>query len=369
MFCIFRKPHTVRLEPPGSTCRGSVVLSYLTGPFRGSSQTEARGHTNWQECFAMGEAWRERGFRVLVIDRKDRTFIPPSDVAAVVDLGVNIERWADRLPPGCRKVLHATGAHWLTQNSAELARLEALKRRRGVTLLPRRQNIPSRGIESADVATVLGNEFTLDSFRFAAKPLVRVPISSAYEFPWCERDWDAARRKFLWVGSLGMVHKGLDLVLEAFAERQHLQLTVCGRPEKEPDFWNAYLRELTKLPNVHFEGWIDMSSPRFEEIRRTHGSVVYPSCSEGGGGAVIHCMHAGLVPIVTRAASVDIDNFGHGIAEGTVSAVGQAVDSVAEWSAIDAEQRARDAWEHARSHHTLPAFRENYGRFLDEFLK
>jgi glycosyltransferase involved in cell wall biosynthesis len=369
MFSLFPNSRTVRINPEGKRPKGFVTLSYLTEPFLGTHDSAARGHTNWQECRAIAESWRERGFRVEVVDRKDRRYFPPAGADAVVDLGVNLERWADRLGAGCRKILHATGAHWLTQNTAELSRLESLKTRRGVSLLPRRQNIPNRGIESADVACVLGNDFTIDSFRFAGKPVHRIPISSAYEFSWCEeRDWEACRRRFLWIGSLGMVHKGLDLVLEAFAERPHLHLTVCGRPEKEPDFWNAYRRELKELPNINFVGWVDMGSPQFEEIRRTHGAVVYPSCSEGGGGAVIHCMHGGLVPLVTHAASVDIGDFGHRIDRETPGSVGAALDTCAGWAPEEIGARARASWEHARMNHTLPAFRTGYQRFLDQFL-
>ena len=370
MFSIFPKSRTIRIDPDGKKPTGFVTLSYLTAPFLGASDSAARGHTNWQECRAIADAWRERGFRVEVVDRKDRRYTPPTTADAVVDLGVNLERWAGGLAGGCRKILHATGAHWLTQNAAELVRLENLKKRRGVGLFPRRQNIPNRGIESADVACVLGNDFTIGSFLFAGRPVHRIPISSAYEFAWkAERDREACRRRFLWIGSLGMVHKGLDLVLEAFAARPHLHLTVCGRPEKEPDFWDAYRHELKELPNIHFEGWMDMGSPRFEEIRRTHGAVVYPSCSEGGGGAVIHCMHGGLVPLVTCAASVDTGNFGLAIAEGTVEEVGTALDSCAAWTPAELEARSRATWEHARGNHSLAAFRGNYTRFLDQLLR
>lgn len=369
MFHFLGRSRPIKLGPPPSRSEGTVVLSYLRSPFEGLPSSEARGHTNWQECRAIASAWCAKGFHLEVVDRKDRNYNPPSSAVAVIDLGVNLERWAPQLPPRCLKVLHATGAHWLTQNIAELVRLENLKARRGVALKPRRQNIPNSGIESADVACILGNEFTIDSFRFSGKRLSRVPISSAYTFDWLtNRDGESCRKRFLWVGSLGMVHKGLDLVLEAFAARPDLHLTVCGRPEKEPDFWSAYQTELTRLPNIHLEGWIDMGSERFAEIRRTHGAVIYPSCSEGGGGAVIHCMHAGLVPVVTRESSVDIGAFGVTINGGSVDAVGSALDATRSWSVSDWASRARGAWEAARACHTLEVFESNYAMFVEDIL-
>ena len=147
--------------------------------------------------------------------------------------------------------------------------------------MPRRTAAPSSAGETADQIIILGNEFTEKTFRFTGKPITRIPISSAYEFPFPEkREYEKARKRFLWVGSYGMVHKGLDLVLEAFAGMPDLELTVCGRPEKEDDFFRLYEKQLSQMPNIHFHGWVDMSSPEFAEIALTHASVVYPSCSE-----------------------------------------------------------------------------------------
>ena len=129
----------------------------------------------------------------------------------------------------CVKILHIDTAHWLFHNTAEHQRLLALQQRRKLTLPTRRSLKPNSAIECADYATILGNEFTISTYQYANKPLYRVPISAPVEYPWPEdKDFDASRRHFLWFGSVGFVHKGLDLVLEAFAEMPDYQLTVCG---------------------------------------------------------------------------------------------------------------------------------------------
>jgi glycosyltransferase involved in cell wall biosynthesis len=190
-------------------------------------------------------------------------------------------------------------------------------------------------------------------------------MSSACEFPFPEnKDWGRCRRSFVWLGSFGMVHKGLDLVLEAFSARPDLHLTVCGRPEKEEDFWREYSRELKTLPNISLEGWVDIGSPRFQEILHAHGAVIYPSCSEGGGGSVIHCMQGGLVPVVTTGSSIDLMDFGFRISGDTVGQVGAAVAAFADTAPEDLESRSREAWAHVRRTHTLDAFRHNYAAFV-----
>ena len=358
-----KKLAVIRREPAGKP-RGCVAISYITWPFvEGFDSPKARGHTNAYEVIVMAESFLDLGFRVEIIDWDDASYAPPSDCRIAIDIHGSLERWQSALPSACRRILHATGPHWLFWNHAELARLQSVQARNGIALKPRRQVEPSRGVEVADEVVVLGNEFTRQTFVFGGKTVTRVPISSAYEFSWpLGRDFDRARKRFLWVGSYGMAHKGLDLALDAFAGMPDLELTVCGRPEKEEDFYRLYERQLLKTPNIRLHGWLDMAAPDFAEIARTHAAVIYPSSAEGGAGSVIHCMHAGMLPICTMEASIDLGNFGVHVESGTVEAVQKACRAVAEMPASEVEARALGAYEHASRMHTREKFRENYGK-------
>jgi glycosyltransferase involved in cell wall biosynthesis len=359
-------PSVRRLPAMGGPARGRVVLSYLTDSF--DSDPLQHYHTNRWECRCMARAFADASFDVDLINHDDRLYRPPGDCAAVIDLHSNLERLAPLVPAAAKKILHATGANWAFQNNAELARLAALRDRRGASLPPRRQVPPSRGIEVADLATTTGNAFTIGTFAFARKPMYRIPLSSTYTQEWpAEKKIDGCRTHFLWFGSHGLVHKGLDLVLEAFAQTPELKLTVCGPVSSEPDFAAEYRRELA-LPNVRVHDWIDTQSPLFRELLRTHASIVYPSCSEGGGGSVITCLHGGLVPIVTREASVDTEDFGVELREASVAAIVESVRRVAAFSATEFATRSRATWEFARRQHTREAFEKNYRLFVRDIL-
>jgi glycosyltransferase involved in cell wall biosynthesis len=359
-----RSKHLV-LEPDGRA-KGAVAISYLTWPLvEGWDSPRARGHTNAFEVAAMAKAWQQQGFRVEVCDHTDREYRPPPDCRVAIDIHGNLERWQAGLPRDCLKILHATGCHWRFQNLAEAARLDGVSRRRGVALKPRRQVPPSRAADCAERIVVLGNAFTAGTFSHAKKPVSRIPISSAYEFVWPDaRDFERAKQRFLWIGSYGMVHKGLDLVLEAFADLPAARLTICGRPDKEEDFYRLYRKQLEGATNIDFLGWTDLFSPVFAEIAHTHGAVIYPSCAEGGGGAVIHCMHAGMIPICTEEASVDLEDFGLRIAEGSVAAVTEAVEKFASLQSGEVESRARSSYEHVRNHHRRHLFAAAYREFV-----
>jgi glycosyltransferase involved in cell wall biosynthesis len=277
----------------------------------------------------MARVLTEAGWNVDAISHDDRDYQPTADCVGFIDLHSNRERLISAGPRAARKILHATGAHWEFQNRAELARLQAIASRRGFAPPPRRQVPPSRGIELADLATTTGNAFTIETFGFAKKPIHRVPLSSTYIQDWpVAKNFATTRARFLWFGSHGLVHKGLDLVLEAFAQTPELQLTIAGPVAAEPDFASVYARELA-LPNVRCLDWIDTRSAAFAELLETHGAIAYPSASEGGGGSVITCLHGGLLPIVTREASVDVGDFGHELRDADVATLVAAVRATA----------------------------------------
>ena len=359
-----KKRQIIRLNPERAS-QGCVVISYITWPFvEGVDSPKMRGHTNAYEVTVMARVFLDLGFRVEVCDYDDEAYRPPQDCRVAIDIHGNLERW--ELPEGCKKILHATGPHWLMWNHAELSRLIGVRERHGVALTPQRHVKPSRGVEVADEVVVLGNEFTRETFSFAGKPVTRVPISSAYEFAWPEgRDFERAKKKFLWVGSYGMVHKGLDLALDAFMAMSDLELTVCGRPEKEADFFRLYERHLKQTPNIKLHGWLDMATSDFLEIARTHAAVIYPSSAEGGAGSVIHCMHAGMLPICTREASIDLGDFGIHVESATVEAVQKGCRAVAGMSASEVEARARLAYNNVKKEHVRDVFQENYQKFAE----
>ncbi len=354
--------------------RDWALVSYVTAPFRertaaSSLKPQADTHTNRWECRQIVDTFLGLGFGVDIIDWHDRRFRPRKEYKFFLDIGVQMERLAPLVGPRCIKILHATGKHWLFQNRAEYERLAALMTRRGVALEPRRIAPTGSGVEAADVLTVLGNQGTIDTLSYAGKPCYRIPLSTTVEFPWNEaKDFAAARKRFLWLGSSGMVHKGLDLALEAFAALPELELTVCGPVAHEPDFAREYHRELNQTPNIRTVGWVDLAGKPFAEIVATVGSLIYPSCSEGCAGSVVSCLHAGLVPIVSRESGVDVEPFGVLLPDCSVEPIRRAVSAMAQSPADELRARSRATWEFARREHTRERFAAEFLRVIETLV-
>ncbi len=284
----------------------------------------------------MAQTFLDLGYSADIIDWKNSSFIPKKDYAVFIDIHNNLERLSPFLSKDCIKILHITGAHWLFQNTAEYRRLLDLQTRRHISLVPRRIAAPSHGIEYADIATILGNKFTTSTFDYAKKNIVSIPISTTHTYPFPEKkNYSVARNNFIWLGGAGMVHKGLDLVLEAFASMPEFNLSVCGPVSSEKDFEQEYWKELYKTKNIRTFGKIDPGEKIFREITDSSIAAVFPSCSEGGGGSVITAIHAGLIPIVSREASVNVEDFGIVLKENTVEEIKKTVRYVSSLSDED----------------------------------
>ncbi len=342
---------------------GRALLSYIVDPFLApAGRPIPHSHTHYWESWAMGHELSRLGFAVDVLHWTNTRFEPVHHYDLLIDPRHNLERLAPCVGADCVKVFHAETAHWRVNDAAQLRRLRELEERRGIHLSRTRLVGENRGIESADCAVVLGNAWTLASYEPFGKPLYRVPLSNPFTYPSpANQDFDARRSSFVWFGGVGFVHKGLDRVLEAFAGAPELELEVAAPLDREPDFVDAYERELYRTPNIHALGWVDVATPKMTEMARRNLGMVFPSCSEGGGGSAITAMHVGLIPLLTAEASVDLDpTYGVLLPDAGVDTIRAAVRELAARPAERLREMAVRAWNQARAVHTRDQFRSNY---------
>ncbi len=359
----------VSLEPQGKS-RGNVLLSYIIDPFLDLGRKIDISHTHFWESWQMAQTFIKHGFSVDVISYLNRSFIPEKKYDFFISARTNLERIAAHLDAGCVKVAHLDTAHWTYNNKAAYERVASLLERRGVVIGGGKCVEENWAVEVADMATILGNSFTIDTYAYSGKPIFRIPISVPCTYPDLPRkDYKSCRKNFIWFGSSGFVHKGLDLVLEAFQNMPEYTLYVCGPLEQEARFVEAYREALFETPNIKTVGWVDVESKEFIDIASNCIALVYPTCAEGGGGSVISCMHAGIIPVVSYQASVDIDeDRGRILKDCSIEEIASAVTALAESGSEELERMARNAREWAVANHTKERFAEEYENFVVKHL-
>src|SRR5262249_29789582 len=159
-----------------------------------------------------------------------RTFVPTNHYDVFLGMGDNFGRMLPYLDKTTIKIYYATGVYWELENAAEDARCVGLKSRRGFDVrLPQRMTA-NTFVQDADFVIRIGNQFAGSGYRPHNPRVFEIDNSGYLTAPpdFDRKDFDSARRNFMWFGSTGVLHKGLDLILEVFAERKDLNLWVCG---------------------------------------------------------------------------------------------------------------------------------------------
>ncbi|GGI05436.1 glycosyltransferase [Egicoccus halophilus] len=354
---------TLELRTEVRPARGAVLLSYMTEAFALQDGTFPAPHTNLWECREIARTYLELGYDVDVVNYRNFLFTPRRHYDLVIDTRNNLERLAPLLDDDCIRVHHIEVQHLLFQNAAEFDRLVDLQQRRGVSLQPRRvERRTNLAIEHADLGVLYGGRHAAQRWAYAGKPLYPVPGTPIRTFDRpVEKDVDRVRNRFVFLSSGGLVLRGLDLVLEAFAELPDCHLTVCGPIDDEPDFRAAFHRELFETPNITTLGWVDVTGPQFEALMRDTIGLVYPTASDAQSGSVITAMHAGLIPIMTPAAGIDAPaDAAVVLQEASVASIRSAVGELAARSTDELRQAADRAWTYARSTHTRSRFAAAY---------
>src|SRR5262249_50628701 len=112
------------------------------------------------------------------------------------------------------------------------------------------------------------------------------------------------------------------------------------------------------------------ADPQFVRISTESLGVVYPSCSEGQCGSVVTCLHAGLIPVVSRETGVDVDPaFGVVLADCSVEGIRRAIAELSGRPTVELEAMRGLAWEFARSNHTRERFAQVYSGIVTELVR
>lgn len=359
-----------RLLPDKPAC-GRMLLSYATEVYDRLLRGEPlkRTHVSPWQNFQIARTFLDLGLQVDVIEFDDKVTVPRGHYDVIVDVVSNIGRLADHLAPDCIKILHPMFAHWTIHNARSYARHAALVQRRGIALRPERLIEPNNSVEHADYITSVGGVFGRASYAYGKVPVLELPqVTPAAIGGFIDRDMRSCRNRFVWLGGHGLVHKGLDLMLEAFAGLPDCHLTVCGDIAREKTFASHYHRELYQLPNIETVGWVDTLSGQFRSIVSRSAAVVSPSASEFSCTSVIAGMMSGLIPVANPSTDIDVSGIGVSIEGDSVESVRSAVCAVRDQAPGTLGEMSRAAWLAANERYGRAKFLKGYRAAVCEIL-
>lgn len=343
-----------------------ALVSYLPDPFFRPGFT---GHSNFQEILAICSALNDQKFTVDVVHFLDTRTVDYRRYQYIIGFGTPFNK-SHLVPNNAVKIMVATGAHYCFQTHAELKRISEFKARTNFEVRPRRIN-PNNWGESflSEYLIVTGNSWTASTFDgYYNGKIFNIPVTAIdyYSGRKLHRSWDSAKKHFLWFGGSGLIHKGLDLAIEAFVMSKNVELHICG--PYEDDFFKAYKKVLEENPHIRYHGFLDIHSALFNEILQNCGFVILPSCSEGQASSVITAMFSGLIPVLTRECGIDLHDFVTPITDIRVAALASLVTSMSETASEELSERSEQTIDYVLKNNTLKKYSEVFAKIFEQIL-
>ncbi len=307
----------------------NALVSYITAPVRLGPHYQQHMFSNAGIARSIVKVLVQMGYTVDLIDWTCQDFESDKDYDLFLGhAGANWEYLSRNVVGDAVKIYFSTSLYWKQFNRREAERFDRFERQHGVRLPYDRwiEFSEEFACHDADGIICLGNAVAAESYGHF--PLAFVLNNGVYRdntYDPSKKDFEAGRRQFLYFGSSGSIHKGLDLLLEAFMGLD-AELWCAGR--MEPAFLEVYRQDLTRSANIHLVGWVDLRSPLFYELMNRCNCTILASCAEGSPGSVVECMNQGLIPIITQGTTIDVDGFGVMLEEDSVEEVARVVREV-----------------------------------------
>lgn len=349
-----------------------VLISYINKPFFIKQNFV---HTNFHEALAIADVFRSLDYQVDLIEYTKFKAFEPESYEVIFGLGESVE-FALKEKIGKKKypfvIWHGTGSNPFFSNPLTIKRLDYVYKRFGL-LLPESTRFLYKvyplSYVFSDLIILYGNQFTKSTYLdHTYSPIELINPTSYFNSYRLDRKF-FTKENYIWFGSAGAIHKGLDILLDFFEKRSDLTLHICGELKSEKRFFNAYRRQLHELSNIKYHGFVDVKSDIFKNLMETCTFTILPSCSEGTATSVITTMaNGGLIPIVTRNAGIDISDYGIFINEITLAGVTDAIDRSQKLTHKEIQNRSNQILCVAQECYTIENFSRNLKSILIKYL-
>ncbi|MEJ2045176.1 MAG: hypothetical protein P8X89_18065 [Reinekea sp.] len=310
----------------GEASQKRAMFSYVIDSFN-SDNIEFSYFTNRKECQVILTCLVEMGFCVDVYDCRE----------VYNNLGVRYDfifGFGDpyrngELKPGGSRVLYLTEAPPDFSFENEQKRIDYFMKRHRKKLKIERSGTyyAVSDTELADSIVCLGSKHAQLLRTSQKKEKVVLSLSPSGLPVKARKNIFQPSREVVWFGSRGIVHKGLDLLIDAFKHLPEWTLHVCGVERTDAE-------KIMKLPRN-----------------------VFLSCSEAVPTSVLTCMRAGLIPIISPNCGEsfpNVEEFGNVEIDALVERIKTTVNCTPE----EIEMLSVSIYEYANSNFSLSNFKE-----------
>ncbi len=174
------------------------------------------------------------------------------------------------------------------------------------------------------------------------------------------KDHEQSRHNYLWFGSTGAIHKGLDILIDVFSGRDDVRLHICGLTKEEKKILKFKGRS-----NIIDYGRIDVNSDAYLELVYKCSYIILPSCSEGFSTSVTTGMLHGLIPVVIKNTGFNrAGDHAVFLEDYKVEYVDNKLNDLSGADPQDLFKLSRKVYDFAQKNFRLEAFEENFRNIM-----
>lgn len=312
----------------------------------------------------------ELGYVVDIINWDDTKPIKGEYDFVIYHGGKNFEQIKELKNTSNKLVYYSTGSYWRYHNTQEQKRLDYFEKRHNKKYKLDReiQYAEEDANTSSDAIIALGNQDTAKTYAKFRRVYNLEGASMPIAKPRSIKAMDSENIGFLFMAGPGNLHKGLDIILDAWAKLpKNLHLHIITY--LDDDFVDYYRNQLYDSLNIHTHGYVMQRSEHYYDIIKDCQFSVLLSCSEGSPGSVIESMHQGLIPIISRESHVNIDNHGYVLKKNTVEELRDLILSLSSLDhreIIKSQQELRD-W--TQKKFTVRRYEKEFAKIIEEITK
>lgn len=342
-----------------------ILISYIEY-FSTLNLNDKIGHTNLLESIQIINIFKELGYIIDVVNcnsKESLKFFTCEKYDIIFGFG-EVFYEILKLNPNAKKIIYVTENHPKLSLKKEMERNKYFYERTGKKIPLRRSGVyyKDEHFTNIDYAIIMGE---IEPFKRYGIPIYNIfPtgfLNQRYIFKF--RNLEESRKNFLWLGSNGAVHKGLDLLIEIFQKNPEITLHICGFNSEE-----KYLK-IPKLKNIINYGRIDIQGDNFLNLVEKCSYIILPSCSEGFSTSITTGMLHSMIPIVCKDTGFNrLNNNVILLEDYKVEYLEKEVLNLSKKSINELKKIHEEVYVYARKNFTIKDFTENFEKIIKEII-
>jgi len=343
-----------------------ILISYISDPLR--NLRAENGHTNFLEVLQIIHFYISKGFIIDITNANDTgvlSYIKNTKYDFIFGFG-EVFFFMTKKNPNVNNCIYVTENAPDFSSEKESERIKYFYERHGrkVSYLRTGVFFKNEHFKFANNAIVMGIESYFKKFNFNKLLTINPTGHRNTNFTEVYTISERMKKSFLWFGSTGAVHKGLDILIDVVQRNHDFELHICGLREK-------YLCKnmMQKYKNIYNHGFIDINSQKFIDIIKLVAFMILPSCSEAMSTAVLTVARHGVLPLLLRNVGMDrltdhvfwLDDF-------KVEYIEKKMREVSKLDSDFLLQKSHALQKYADKEFCLTTFSENFKKCMDEIL-